>query len=119
MDHSRSWVQHHQMASFAWKATQSYCSFNETFKKPLMKPAQERKTRCEPRCKLPISCSLESRKSVDIILAEACKKLETVKVERYIMRQQAKIEGCKKGVDQKQLKHLEWFDYSGCPKKYV
>ena len=78
-------------------------------------------------CKLRYS-SLEPRReprknpesrSIDLILLEACKKLQVVQTERYIMRQQAKIEGCKKGMNWKQLKHLEWFDYLKCPKKYV
>lgn len=110
--------QNHSMASCAWKATQRHCGF----KKPLVKP-QERETRFklptgyipEPKEK---SRSIDNR-SIDLLLAEVCRKLEMVKMERYIMRQQAKIEGCKKGLNWRHLKHLEWFDYSDCLKKYT
>ena len=106
------------MASCAWNATvtKRHCGFT----KPLMKH-EERRTRCE----LPNgSCKVEPRKksrtidnrSVDLLLSEVCVKLERVKMERYIMRLEAKLEGCKKGLNRRQLKLLEWFDYSDCPK---
>jgi len=99
-----------QRASLAkanWQTTQRYCGF--------VKP---------PECKLPhvnldqvYKKSIKTR-SVDLLLLEVCEKLKMVQMERYIMLQQAKIEGYNKGMEWWKLDHLDWFDYSGCPKRY-
>ena len=36
-----------------------------------------------------------------------------------MMLQKAKIEGCIKGKSFLELEQLEWYDYSGCAKKYL
>lgn len=126
MDCSKSYEQNSKaVSSIKSKAAKIHCGFKKSL---------EKLPECRAECKL-AHANLEPKnqaprkvyknlkridnKSVDLLLSDACKKLETVLVDRYIMRQQAKIEGCKKGMDWKTLKNLDWFDYSECPKKYI
>ena len=46
-------------------------------------------------------------------------KLEMVERDRYIMQQMARIENCRFGMDHHELKRIQWYHYSGCPKKYI
>lgn len=111
----------HQVARTATKQ----CGFNKHLCKPL-----ERKLPAPRYSGSTASCANEPRpvgpeprqgKSIDFYreFTEICRKLEEVQVDRYIMKHKAKIEGCKRGMEWRQLKDLDWFDYSACPKKYV
>ena len=108
--------------------TQPYWSVDQMYewskcrgskKSPGKSLAAEKSKECKPRNSSSKPRRIPKGRSVDSLLLEACEKLKVVKTDRYIMRQQAKIEGCKEGMNSKQLKHLEWFDYSKCPKKYT
>ena len=50
------------------------------------------------------------------LLKKVCVKLEKVARDRYVMQQMAKIEMCRCGIDLQELEHIEWDQYSGCPK---
>ena len=45
-------------------------------------------------------------------------KLQMVERDRYIMQQMARIEKCHCGMGFQELERIQWYDYSGCPKKY-
>ena len=75
---------------------------------PATRPAAVR-----PRGKYIIS------KDIERVLTEACKKLAEVERERYIWQQRARIEGCLNGKSLLELNNMEWYHFSGYPKKYV
>ena len=59
-------------------------------------------------------------KEVEISLKEVCTKLQSVKNERDIMEQMARVERWVNGwTNFEELKMLQWYDYSACPKKYL
>ena len=58
-------------------------------------------------------------KDVELLLHEACKKLVTVQRERYVMGLKVRMEGCLNGKSLSELEMLEWYHFSGCPKKYL
>ena len=51
-------------------------------------------------------------------LSKASNKLEEVDAQRSVMQRKAKIERHQQGIDTNKLESVQWFDYSGCPKKY-
>ena len=57
-------------------------------------------------------------KEIKQILEGACNKLELVERERYVMQQKARIEAYKKGISLADIEHVQWYDFSKCPKKY-
>lgn len=59
-------------------------------------------------------------KSIETLLKEACTKSKTVKEERDIMQQMARVERWVNGYTNfEELKLLQWYDFSACPKKYL
>ena len=59
-------------------------------------------------------------KNVDTLLHEVCVKLEEVKEDRVLMQQLARIEHIINGsTNFRELKLLQWYDFSGCTKKYA
>ena len=57
-------------------------------------------------------------KEVKRTLENACKQLELVERERFIMEQKARIEACKKGISLPDIEHIQWYDFSKYPTKY-
>ena len=57
-------------------------------------------------------------KEIEIILNGASKKLQLVERQRYIMKLQARIDVCQKGMDLADIENIEWYDFSKCPTKY-
>ena len=59
-------------------------------------------------------------REIQALLHGVCVKLEKVKEDRVIMQQLARTEHLIKGnTNFTQLKLLQWYDFSGCPQKYV
>ena len=75
---------------------------------PLPTPPQERRRsryRPEPDTK--------------ILLHKVCAELVLVLKERFVMQNMAKIEACCQGEDFEKIEKLDWYDFSGCTKKYI
>lgn len=59
-------------------------------------------------------------KEVEALLRGVCAKLEEVIEDRIIMQQLARMEKLNNGnIDFNELKLLQWYDFSGCTKKYT
>lgn len=59
-------------------------------------------------------------REVETLLKEVCTKLENVKEERVVMQQMARVERWVNGhTDFAELKRLQWYDFSACPKRYL
>ena len=65
-------------------------------------------------------CKHGNCKKVKELLTEVCRKLENVKEERDMMQQMARVERWVNGhTDFTELKLLQWYDFSACPKTYI
>ena len=69
-----------------------------------------------PRRRPPLE--IKSRLATEVALQEAVMKLVQLSRERYIMKRKAQIMGCLQGKSFAELENYEWYDYSGCSKKY-
>lgn len=54
-----------------------------------------------------------------MLLSKTSKKLEEVEAQRCVMQEKAKAERHQQGIDVNKLEAVQWFDFTGCPKKYT
>lgn len=72
------------------------------------------------------SCNLARDTSKDasdyrlkMLFSKASNKLEEVEAQRCVMQEKAKSERYQQEIDANKLESVEWFDYSGFPRKYT